>query len=81
MPDAGLAIGVASGGDVTFWGRINVRWSIPSAVLAEGRRSLRVHTLQPSGIPSSFSPPLTIRVRPVTASLTSALIGTLAWQL
>ena len=45
------------------------RWSITSAALAEGRRSLRVRTLRPNGIASGFSPPLVIRVGPVTTPL------------
>jgi len=45
------------------------RWSITSAALTEGRHTLRVRTLRPNGIASGFSPPLAIRVGPITTPL------------
>jgi hypothetical protein len=45
------------------------RWSITSAVLAEGRHAIWVRTLRPNGIASGFSPPLAIRVGPITTPL------------
>lgn len=45
------------------------RWSITSAALAEGRHAFQIRTLRPSGVASSFSRPLAIRVGPVTTPL------------
>lgn len=47
----------------------NGRWSITSQALAEGRRTIRVRTLAPNGVASSFSTPRLIRIAPVTTSL------------